>query len=116
MANFKVGKGKRDFYGRDHSDRSPFPAIGIDVFDRILMHSKFPPVCGANGEVASGPEEQGCISEERYDRRGPNPNVLAGKLFCFVVVTNPAPILARHSRYMTNQKNLRDELTPSGVS
>ena len=80
------------------------------------MHSKFPPVCRANGDVASGPKEQGCISEERYDHRGPNPNVLTGKLFCFVMVTNPAPILARSSQYMTNQKDLREERTPSGVS
>jgi hypothetical protein len=84
-----------DNYGPNHSDRSPFPAIWVNVFHHIFifMDSEFPPVRWADSDVASCPEEKRCIGENAYKHCGPNPYILAGILFRFVMIADPTPIL-----------------------
>jgi hypothetical protein len=96
MSNPDVPHVKEQNYERNHRKRYPFPAIRINGLHRILVHLKFPPVCWADGDIASGPEEQRCVCEEGDEHGDPNPNILANILLCPVTIADPAPILSQH--------------------
>ena len=93
---------KPKIYGRNHPDRSPFPAVRINGLDYVLpsVDAEFPPVYWANCDVSPGPEEQRSIGEKGNKHCGPNPDVLANVLFCFITIAYPAPVLWRYAIIM----------------
>jgi hypothetical protein len=68
------------------------PVIKVFGFP-ASVNLKFPPVLSASSNVAPSPEKQRCVGEEGHKHRSPNPDVLTGILFCFVVIANPTPKL-----------------------
>jgi hypothetical protein len=70
----------------------------------------------ADGDDASGPEKQWRVREKGNNHRDPKPNVLAKKLFCFVTIADPAPVLSQHSINTRPQLNYMNKgLTPTGL-
>jgi hypothetical protein len=55
-----------------------------------------------DGDIASGPDKQWCIREERDNHCGPDPDILTGELFCTIAIPDPAPILFVNMSWKSN--------------